>query len=266
MKNKKQQNKPTKTTRKRAKTNNEQNHANGDKIIGRSIVRRDHSKSNQLNQLPSSFDQEQSNKPTDLFRYRRFLDLSKSQSYMIYKLMSKLEDRYEVYSNVIINDEFGIGLLNRCVRYKKFVKRCGPKIREKYDQWQVFVSISTASAMLEHFFANSKITRVLINVLNEFHSTGLLIEKNGENYVYTSYDPNHGRFMDMTRIFCKAFNTATSQTRVIRCITGNKNNTDNACFAMSWDAICKCFTGQKCFDSYATQFWYDYISKKKLPQ
>lgn len=213
-----------------------------------------------------------SNKKTErqtqeaIFPYKSFLNLNKSQSYMLHKLMRKLGDRFRLVDNVIINDEAGIGLLNKCVRFKQISKRNGLKFRAKYDQWDMFVCVSSASAMVQHFFATSTTTKLLVNVLNKYHSTGLLIEKVGGVYELTSFDPNNQKTMTMMHIFCKSLKPISSKTRIVRCVSGPKNNTNDKCFAMSWEAIFKCFTGEKCLKSYSTQFHYDIVAKKKIIQ
>lgn len=200
----------------------------------------------------------------DIFPYKTFLNLNESQSDMLHTLMLKLGERFKLVDNVIINEEADIGLLNKSVRYKKFSKRHGLKARDKYDEWRIFVCISSACAMVQHFFATSTITKLLVNVMNMYHSTGLLIEKVGDSYEFTSHDPNNKRIMTMTQSFCNSLKLGSSETRVVRCVSGKQNNLNDKCFAMSWEAIYKSFTGQKCLKTYQLQFYYDFVAKKKI--
>lgn len=228
--------------------------------IGRSIPPDHH---NELGTAPYTYDDKANKQEDEIFNYNSFLNLSNCQSNLIHNLMLGLAAKFEKVHDVIVNKEAGIGLLSKCVRYKKYVKRNSQKQRDKFDKSRVFDCISTIKRMVTHFFANSSIKKLLVNVLNAYHSTALLIEKNGAVYTFTSFDPNNGRTMTMTHLFCKTFYTAKSKTRNIQCVSGHENNENDACFAISWNALFKCLMGQMCLKQYPAQFTYDFIAKKK---
>lgn len=206
------------------------------------------------------------NHPEELLAHAGLKNLNAAaQSNIIHTFMLKLENKYKVVKDAIINDDGDIGILKKTIKFGKMAKRHGMKKRDSYDICRISCTISSGIKKTQYFFNNSTATKLLVNISNKWHSTAILIEKVGKDYKYTSFDPNHGQTIEMTQVFCKSFNPKLSNIRTVRCVSGEINNTNDRCFSDSWQAIFQCFLGIKSLDDHVTQFDYDFISIQKIP-
>lgn len=200
-----------------------------------------------------------------IFKYKSFKDAAHSaiqQSNLVHTFWLKLESKFTPAQGVIVNGD--IALLKNCIRYKKLTKRHSIQNRDKHDVSRIDCTVSTGYSQIEHFFAHNHTATLIVNVSNLEHTSALIIEKNGNDYKYTAFNPNHGYIMQNTQILCAKINPPNSTTRTIRCIIQDKNNTLWFCFAYTWRFIYRCFLRLHKVDDFPTDFIYDFVAKKRL--
>lgn len=199
-----------------------------------------------------------------IFNFARFSSSKASQTNLITTFMSALAAKYSEEKNCIVNEINGIALLKKCIGYSKLPKGIRKFAKHADNPLKAYCTIKSGEKMIRNVFANSAVTKLIVNVANSTHTTVLIVEKIDRSYAYTTYNPNYNEFMKLTAMVCKAINPAASKNRTLRCVTGPKNNYYGLCLAMSWRVIYACFTGKEDIDEYATHFTYDFIKRKRV--